>query len=149
LPKDRIEDEVLRIKSHGRYSKWGGLEIKAKNRGAIESYIDIIERDIEEIGTVDKAKAEQLQRSYNNLAEKIAGLDAKDASLKKEIILLHSKGKEKVLSGFNDKEEFEKARKIFEKRNSLFVEIYPQVEKFSHVVWRIHRDCGFTPGLLR
>lgn len=149
LPEDRIEDEVLRIKSHGRYSNWGGLETKAENRSAIESYMDIFKRDIEEIGTVDKAKAEQLQRSYNNLAERIAGLDAKDASLKKEIILLHSKGKEKVLSGFDDKEEFGKARKIFEKRNSLFVEIYPQVEKFSHVVWRIHRDCGFTPGLLR
>lgn len=149
LPEDRIEDEVLRIKSHGRYSNWGGLETKAENRGAIESYMDIFKRDIEEIGTVDKAKAEQLQRSYDNLAEKIAGLDAKDASLKKEIILLHSKGKEKVLSGFDDKEEFEKARKIFEKRNSLFVEIYPQVEEFSRVVWRIHRDCGFEPWFLR
>lgn len=149
LPKDRIEDEVLRIKSHGRYSNWGGLKIKAENRGAIEWYMDNFERKIEEIGTIDKAKAEQLQRSYDNLAEKIAGLDAKDASLKKEIILLHSKGKEKVLSGFDDKEEFEKARKIFEKRNSLFVEIYPQVEEFSHIVWRIHRDCGLDPWLLR
>ncbi len=140
LPEDRIEDAVLQFKSHGRYSDWGGLEIKAKNRDAIESYMDIFKRDIEEIGTIDKAKAEQLQRSYDNLAEKIAGLDAKDASLKKEIILLHSKGKEKVLSGFDDKEEFGQARKIFEKRNSLFVEIYPQVEEFSHIVWRIHRD---------
>ncbi len=149
LPEDRIEDEVLQIKSHGRYSNWGGLEIKAENRGAIESFIDIIERDIEEIGTVDKAKAEQLQRSYDNLAEKIAGLDAKDASLKKEIILLHSKGKEKVLSGLDDKEEFGQAQKIFKKRNSLFVEIYPQVEAFFHIVWRIHHDCGFEPWLLR
>ena len=148
LPEDRIEDEVLQIKSHGRYSDWEDLEIEAKNRGAIKSFIDIIERDIEEIGTVDKAKAEQLQQRYDNLAEKIAGLDAKDASLKKEIILLHSKGKEKVLSGFDDKEEFGQARKIFEKRNSLFVEIYPQVEEFSHVVWRIHHDCGFEPWLL-
>ena len=149
LPEDIIEDKVLQIKSHGRYSDWGGLEIKAKNRGAIESYMDIFKRDIEEIGTIDKAKAEQLQQRYDNLAEKIAGLDAKDASLKKEIILLHSKGKEKVLSGFDDKEEFGQARKIFEKRNSLFVEIYPQVEEFSHIVWRIHRDCGFEPWLLR
>ena len=144
LPEKEREDMVLRIMSNGRLSEdWGHLEhIYVENYGASNSYMDILKISIEKIGKVDKAKAERLQQSYDDLAKNLAELNSKNASLQKEIILLHSKAIAKVKSGFDDKEEYGKAQKIYEERSMLFKEIYPKIEAFAKAVWEAEYDCG-------
>ena len=131
LSEERLEDEVLRFKSGGRYSSWGAVEGRAQHRGGIESWVDIITGNLAKIAKVDKTEAAKLQSRLDDLLKELAELDAKDASLLKQIKELHVKGKKKVEAGKDDKEEFSRAKKIDEQRSSSFGTVYARMKELN------------------
>ncbi len=141
-PEERIEDELLMFKSAGRYSSWPGLELTAKGRSSVDFYVDEIKSGIAEIDKVDKVKAAELKSSFGKLLGNLAYLDAKDETLKNEIVALHSKAREKVKKGTreNDKEEFLQGQKLFNQRNMLFEDIRLRMKEFSQSIQLILND---------
>ena len=72
-------------------------------------------RDVARIRTVNAARADELQSSYDEVVK----LDAEIDALQKEFDILHQRAKEKVGKGHDDIEEFVRASVIAHKLNAL------------------------------